>query len=165
MFCMLTHQCRLIGRVVCVGGDGMFSEIIHGLISRTQCDSGVDQDCSDEPLIPCSLRIGIIPAGECSKSKERCLVKRASLFFLFFLLPHYMEASFNSLPWRHEVCIWLGYVLHHHKFHSCDVHYLENRNRWLWYAGLPKSRPLSSHYTLSHILVQMQGDSMHFVLL
>ncbi|XP_027007256.2 ceramide kinase isoform X1 [Tachysurus fulvidraco] len=49
--------------VVCVGGDGMFSEIIHGLISRTQCDSGVDQNLSDETLVPCSLRIGIIPAG------------------------------------------------------------------------------------------------------
>ncbi|KAI4893842.1 hypothetical protein NFI96_024802 [Prochilodus magdalenae] len=49
--------------VVCVGGDGMFSEIMHGLISRTQCDSGVDQNHSDEVLIPCGLRIGIIPAG------------------------------------------------------------------------------------------------------
>ncbi|TSK13170.1 Ceramide kinase [Bagarius yarrelli] len=49
--------------VVCVGGDGMFSEIIHGLISRTQCDSGIDQNRSDETLVPCGLRIGIIPAG------------------------------------------------------------------------------------------------------
>ncbi|XP_066525724.1 ceramide kinase [Hoplias malabaricus] len=49
--------------VVCVGGDGMFSEIMHGLISRTQCDTGVDQNCSDETLIACELRIGIIPAG------------------------------------------------------------------------------------------------------
>ncbi|XP_060759042.1 ceramide kinase [Neoarius graeffei] len=49
--------------VVCVGGDGMFSEIIHGLISRTQCDSGIDQNRSDEDLVPCTLRIGIIPAG------------------------------------------------------------------------------------------------------
>ncbi|KAL6459897.1 hypothetical protein MHYP_G00316560 [Metynnis hypsauchen] len=49
--------------VVCVGGDGMFSEIMHGLISRTQCDSGVDQNRADETLIPCGLRVGIIPAG------------------------------------------------------------------------------------------------------
>ncbi|XP_069575244.1 ceramide kinase-like isoform X2 [Brachyistius frenatus] len=49
--------------VVCVGGDGMFSEIIHGLIWRTQIDGGVDPDCPDETLSPCSLRIGIIPAG------------------------------------------------------------------------------------------------------
>ncbi|XP_037623466.1 ceramide kinase-like [Sebastes umbrosus] len=49
--------------VVCVGGDGMFSEVIHGLIWRTQIDGGVDQNCPDEALLPCSLRIGIIPAG------------------------------------------------------------------------------------------------------
>uniref|UniRef100_A0A3Q1GNC9 Ceramide kinase n=1 Tax=Acanthochromis polyacanthus TaxID=80966 RepID=A0A3Q1GNC9_9TELE len=49
--------------VVCVGGDGMFSEIIHGLIWRTQIDNGVDPNCPDETLSGCSLRIGIIPAG------------------------------------------------------------------------------------------------------
>ncbi|KAE8277546.1 Ceramide kinase [Larimichthys crocea] len=49
--------------VVCVGGDGMFSEIIHGLIWRTQIDGGVDPNCPEESLLPCSLRIGIIPAG------------------------------------------------------------------------------------------------------
>uniref|UniRef100_A0A3Q0RHI1 Ceramide kinase n=1 Tax=Amphilophus citrinellus TaxID=61819 RepID=A0A3Q0RHI1_AMPCI len=49
--------------VVCVGGDGMFSEIIHGLIWRTQIDCGVDPNCPEEALSPCSLRIGIIPAG------------------------------------------------------------------------------------------------------
>ncbi|KAM4618532.1 ceramide kinase-like isoform 1-T1 [Polymixia lowei] len=49
--------------VVCVGGDGMFSEIVHGLIWRTQSDNGVDQNCPEESLVPCTLRIGIIPAG------------------------------------------------------------------------------------------------------
>ncbi|XP_028256248.1 ceramide kinase [Parambassis ranga] len=49
--------------VVCVGGDGMFSEILHGLVSRTQMDHGVDQNQPDAELVPCSLRIGIIPAG------------------------------------------------------------------------------------------------------
>ncbi|KAG9342671.1 hypothetical protein JZ751_016108 [Albula glossodonta] len=49
--------------VVCVGGDGMFSEIVHGLISRTQRDSGVEQNHAEEKLVPCGIRIGIIPAG------------------------------------------------------------------------------------------------------
>nr|XP_015208160.1 PREDICTED: ceramide kinase isoform X1 [Lepisosteus oculatus] len=49
--------------IVCVGGDGMFSEVIHGLISRTQTDSGVDQNCAHEKLVQCNLRVGIIPAG------------------------------------------------------------------------------------------------------
>ncbi|XP_042367596.1 ceramide kinase [Plectropomus leopardus] len=49
--------------VVCVGGDGMFSEILHGLVTRTQTDNGVDQNQPDAELVPCSLHIGIIPAG------------------------------------------------------------------------------------------------------
>lgn len=49
--------------VVCVGGDGMFSEIVHGLVARTQNDNKVDQNEPDAELVPCALRIGIIPAG------------------------------------------------------------------------------------------------------
>uniref|UniRef100_UPI0037E80EDB ceramide kinase n=1 Tax=Semicossyphus pulcher TaxID=241346 RepID=UPI0037E80EDB len=49
--------------VVCVGGDGMFSEILHGLVTRTQMDNRVDHNHPDAELVPCSLRIGIIPAG------------------------------------------------------------------------------------------------------
>ncbi|KAG8554691.1 hypothetical protein GDO81_003865 [Engystomops pustulosus] len=48
--------------VVCVGGDGMFSELLHGLVKRTQSDSGVCEDKENAMLTPCSLRIGIIPA-------------------------------------------------------------------------------------------------------
>lgn len=51
-------------RVVCVGGDGMFSEIIHGLIWRTQADNARNLNSPEETLLPCSLRIGIIPAGQ-----------------------------------------------------------------------------------------------------
>lgn len=50
--------------MVCVGGDGMFSEIVHGLVTRTQTDNGVDQNQPDAELVPCYLHIGIIPAGE-----------------------------------------------------------------------------------------------------
>lgn len=53
-----------LARVVCVGGDGMVSEILHGLVIRTQTDNGVDQNQPDAELVPCSLHIGIIPAGE-----------------------------------------------------------------------------------------------------
>uniref|UniRef100_A0A7N4P2M5 Ceramide kinase n=1 Tax=Sarcophilus harrisii TaxID=9305 RepID=A0A7N4P2M5_SARHA len=49
--------------VVCVGGDGMFSEVLHGLIGRTQRDCGVDQNNPKASLVQCNLRIGIIPAG------------------------------------------------------------------------------------------------------
>lgn len=56
-------ELKMFDGVVCVGGDGMFSEIIHGLIWRTQIDNGVDLNCPEENLSTCSLRIGIIPAG------------------------------------------------------------------------------------------------------
>ncbi|XP_072306110.1 ceramide kinase [Eucyclogobius newberryi] len=49
--------------VVCVGGDGMFSEILHGLIGRTQQEASL---CENDPAVtlqPCHLHIGIIPAG------------------------------------------------------------------------------------------------------
>ncbi|XP_034983817.1 ceramide kinase isoform X1 [Zootoca vivipara] len=49
--------------VVCVGGDGMFNEVMHGLIGRTQKDSGIDQNNPKAPLVQCNIRIGIIPAG------------------------------------------------------------------------------------------------------
>ncbi|XP_077373868.1 ceramide kinase-like isoform X2 [Festucalex cinctus] len=49
--------------VVCVGGDGMFSELVHGLLWRAQKDAGVDVNRPEQALAACSLRIGIIPAG------------------------------------------------------------------------------------------------------
>lgn len=42
----------------------MFSEILQGLVTRTQTDNSVDENQPDAELVPCSLRIGIIPAGE-----------------------------------------------------------------------------------------------------
>lgn len=41
----------------------MFSEIMHGLVSCTQQEAGVNENSMEEALVPCGLRIGIIPAG------------------------------------------------------------------------------------------------------
>ncbi|XP_056131162.1 ceramide kinase family protein [Lampris incognitus] len=49
--------------VVCVGGDGMLSEILHGLIGRTQQEAGLSEHDPSVALRPCDLHIGIIPAG------------------------------------------------------------------------------------------------------
>ncbi|CAH2278240.1 ceramide kinase, partial [Pelobates cultripes] len=49
--------------IVCVGGDGMFSEVLHGLIGRVQKDKDIDHDNPEANLSPCAIRIGIIPAG------------------------------------------------------------------------------------------------------
>ncbi|XP_056394620.1 ceramide kinase-like isoform X1 [Hyla sarda] len=60
---IMDSDLRTYDGVVCVGGDGMFSELLHGLVRRTQSDSGVCEDKEDAKLTPCHLRIGIIPAG------------------------------------------------------------------------------------------------------
>lgn len=62
---------NFLTRVVCVGGDGMFSEILHGLIIRTQTDHGVDRDRPDSELVPCPLRVGIIPAGQSATARSQ----------------------------------------------------------------------------------------------
>ncbi|RVE70519.1 hypothetical protein OJAV_G00065120 [Oryzias javanicus] len=49
--------------VVCVGGDGMFSEVLHGAIGRTQQEAGACENDPGVTLQPCPLHIGIIPAG------------------------------------------------------------------------------------------------------
>lgn len=41
----------------------MFSEILHGLIGRTQQEAGICENDPSAALQPCSLHIGIIPAG------------------------------------------------------------------------------------------------------
>ncbi|XP_009863095.1 PREDICTED: ceramide kinase-like, partial [Apaloderma vittatum] len=42
--------------VVCVGGDGTFSEVMHGLIGRMQKDSGIDQNNPKAPLVQCNIK-------------------------------------------------------------------------------------------------------------
>ncbi|CAI9715932.1 ceramide kinase-like isoform X1 [Octopus vulgaris] len=49
--------------IVCVGGDGMFTELLNGLLIRTLKDNGNAQPCRDTTPIQPDLRIGIIPAG------------------------------------------------------------------------------------------------------
>ncbi|KAJ8301258.1 hypothetical protein KUTeg_020245 [Tegillarca granosa] len=49
-------------RVVVVGGDGMFSEVLNGLLDRRMREAGLKQTIDTHPLRP-DLRIGIIPAG------------------------------------------------------------------------------------------------------
>ncbi|KFQ26625.1 Ceramide kinase, partial [Mesitornis unicolor] len=56
--------------VVCVGGDGMFSEVMNGLIGRMQKDSGIDQNNPKAPLVQCSIRIGIIKKGLTFRSTD-----------------------------------------------------------------------------------------------
>ncbi len=46
----------LIIRVIAVGGDGMFSEVLNGVLSR--------DGSTNVPSIKPAIKIGLIPAGE-----------------------------------------------------------------------------------------------------
>ncbi len=49
--------------LVCVGGDGIFAELCHGLLLRTAHDKQINIDDPRVNIIRPNLRIGIIPAG------------------------------------------------------------------------------------------------------
>lgn len=49
--------------IVAVGGDGMVSELLNGLLLRTQKQYGIDCNDSQNVLCQPQLRVGIIPAG------------------------------------------------------------------------------------------------------
>ena len=49
--------------LVTVGGDGVYCEVMNGLILRTQKDNGVDVHDPEARLVRSRLPLGIIPAG------------------------------------------------------------------------------------------------------
>ncbi|XP_052094845.1 ceramide kinase-like [Mytilus californianus] len=59
---LLEHDLHKVDGVVCVGGDGMFSELLNGLCERKLKEADLEQTQEQNPLPP-DIRIGIIPAG------------------------------------------------------------------------------------------------------
>ena len=53
----------IVSRLVSVGGDGTFTQIINGLIQRTGHDRNLDIDDIEVNIGQLPLRIGIIPSG------------------------------------------------------------------------------------------------------
>ncbi|CAF0841111.1 unnamed protein product [Adineta steineri] len=49
--------------LICVGGDGMFAELCHGLLLRTSHEAHLDIHDRQVNLIRPDLKIGVIPAG------------------------------------------------------------------------------------------------------
>ncbi|KAK7502279.1 hypothetical protein BaRGS_00006643 [Batillaria attramentaria] len=49
--------------VVTVGGDGLYCEVMNGLLLSTQKDHGVNADDPKAKVVPADIPIGIIPAG------------------------------------------------------------------------------------------------------
>ncbi|WAR23738.1 CERK1-like protein, partial [Mya arenaria] len=57
------YDLSLIHGIVSIGGDGMFSECVNGLLRRLQADSKVDADDANADITPSNIPIGIIPTG------------------------------------------------------------------------------------------------------
>lgn len=49
--------------VVSVGGDGMFAEILNGILIRAQRDAGINWSSVDSTLTKPKICLGVIPAG------------------------------------------------------------------------------------------------------
>lgn len=49
--------------VVCVGGDGTFSEVVNGIIARVVKENNLDMNDSQCTIPLLDLKLGIIPAG------------------------------------------------------------------------------------------------------
>lgn len=49
--------------IVCVGGDGMFTEVMNSVILSTQEANEIDVNLPDQQLIKPSIPLGIVPAG------------------------------------------------------------------------------------------------------
>lgn len=48
---------------VCVGGDGMFAELLNGLLVRAQREADVDFNATESRLVQPQAPVGVIPAG------------------------------------------------------------------------------------------------------
>ncbi|XP_025109577.1 ceramide kinase-like isoform X3 [Pomacea canaliculata] len=58
-----TFDFSSVDGVVTVGGDGMYMEVLHGMVLRKQQENGIDFNNPDASLIPPDICFGIIPAG------------------------------------------------------------------------------------------------------
>ena len=52
-----------IDGIISVGGDGMFSEILNGLLLRTAKDKGIDYNDPSAVLVEPSITLGFIAGG------------------------------------------------------------------------------------------------------
>ena len=58
--------------IVCVGGDGIFSEVLNGLLNRTLREADIAQVKGHQPISP-NIRIGLIPAGNSVRKCSLCI--------------------------------------------------------------------------------------------
>ena len=57
------HDDVVLIRIVVMGGDGTLADVINTMILRQQQEVGNDVNDLDVTLVPTSVKLGIIPAG------------------------------------------------------------------------------------------------------
>ncbi|XP_013417382.1 ceramide kinase isoform X1 [Lingula anatina] len=60
---ILEEDLRHYDGIICVGGDGMFAELLNGLLRRTQQDAGIHDANQETKLVNPRLKLGVIPGG------------------------------------------------------------------------------------------------------
>ncbi|PVD23491.1 hypothetical protein C0Q70_16763 [Pomacea canaliculata] len=58
-----TFDFSSVDGVVIVGGDGLYMEVMHGVVLRKQQENGIDYNNPDASLTPPNIGFGIIPGG------------------------------------------------------------------------------------------------------
>jgi hypothetical protein len=56
------YQCAICFRIISVGGDGMFSEILNGILMQEEQNVQASSSTAFNPQKP-NIKLGIIPAG------------------------------------------------------------------------------------------------------
>lgn len=56
--------CSLFFRVVLLGGDGSYHEVVNVLMRKKQEEHGIDVDDPNSPLSPLNIPIAMIPTGK-----------------------------------------------------------------------------------------------------
>ncbi|KAK7495867.1 hypothetical protein BaRGS_00012857 [Batillaria attramentaria] len=96
--------------VIIVGGDGLYMEVLHTLVLKTQEEAGIDVNDPDAKLVPLSVNFGLIPGGETngtgvfSVHEPGKLIHYCGILLGYGLYPDMMD-KIDSLRWMKKARI------------------------------------------------------------
>lgn len=137
--------------IISVGGDGMYSEVMNGLVLRTQKDAGVDHNTPDARIKPCDIPIGIIPAGSgdvlCmflygTRDPETCA--------LHIIKGFQKSTNIYSVHYGHQLACYCGLILGFG--FSGYLMRSSNKHRWI---GPARYTVMILIYMLKHAFYRM----------
>ncbi len=88
--------------VVSVGGDGVFNEVVSGMLRRAAGAAGVDVDRDeDAPLPRPSLPVGVIPAGS-TDTASLCVHGTADVLTAALIIVRGHRFIYDVIFWKKE---------------------------------------------------------------